>query len=195
MDMNDHEREHCSGTEGEPVVSLRPETPADYAAVRDVVREAFDQNVIADLVDRIRSSGNYVPELSFVAERDGKIVGHIMLSYVDLVGKRSARRVLTLSPVSVLPEEQGRGIGGSLIETAITEADKRGEPLVVLEGSPRYYPRFGFRPAKEFGISIHLPDWAPEEAAMVHPLTGYDSSVRGEVVYPPAFDLVTQDRT
>ena len=80
---------------------------ADYAAVRDVVREAFDQDVIADLVDRIGSSGNYVPELSLVAARDGKIVGHhIMLSYVDLVGKRSARRVLTLSPVSVLPVEQ-----------------------------------------------------------------------------------------
>ena len=148
-----------------------------------------------DLVDRIRSSEHYVPELSFVAERNGKIVGHVMLSHVDLVGAESAHRILTLSPLSVAPEEQGRGIGGSLIRTAIAAADARGEPLVVLEGSPLYYPRFGFRPAKELGISIHLPDWAPEEAAMVHPLTSYDPSMRGEVVYPPAFDVVTQDRT
>jgi len=84
---------------------------ADYAAVRDVVREAFDQDVIADLVDRIGSSGNYVPELSFVAERDGKIVGHIMLSYVDLVGKRSARRVVTLLPVCLA---RGTGVARRL---------------------------------------------------------------------------------
>ena len=177
------------------MASLRPETPADYAAVRDIVRRAFDREEVVDLVDRIRSSESYVPELSFVAESDGKIVGHTMLSYVDLVGERSARRILTLSPVSLVPEEQGRGIGGSLVRTAVTKADERGEPLVVLEGSPLYYPRFGFRPAKEFGISVPLPDGVPEEAAMVHPLTSYGPSVRGEVVYPPAFDLVNQDRT
>jgi putative acetyltransferase len=176
------------------MVTLRPETPADYAAVRDVVGRAFDREEVVDLVDRIRSSENYVPELSFVAEKDGKIVGHTMLSYVDLVGTRSAHRVLTLSPVSVAPEEQGRGIGGSLVRTAVTKADERGESLVVLEGSPLYYPRFGFRPAKEFGISIHLPDGVPDEAAMVHPLTSYDPSVRGEIVYPAAFDVVNQDR-
>ena len=176
------------------MVTLRPETPADYAAVRDVVRRAFDREEVVDLVDRIRSSENYVPELSFVAKSDGKIVGHVMLSYVDLVGEQSAHRILTLSPLSVAPEEQGRGIGGSLVRTAIAEADARGEQLVVLEGSPLYYPRFGFRPAKEFGISVHLPDWAPEEAAMVHPLTSYEPSVRGAVAYPPAFDVVNQDR-
>ncbi len=148
-----------------------------------------------DLVDRIRSSENYVPELSFVAQSDGTIVGHTMLSYVDLVGEQSAHRVLTLSPVSVAPQEQGRGIGGSLVRTAIAAADERGELLVVLEGSPLYYPRFGFRPAKEFGISIHLPEGVPHEAAMAHPLTSYDPSIRGEIVYPPAFDVVNQDRT
>lgn len=179
----------------DPVVSLRPETPVDYAAVRDVVGRAFDREEVVDLVERIRSSPNYVPELSFVAERDGKVVGHVMLSYVDLVGEQSAHRILTLSPLSVAPEEQGRGIGGSLVRTAVTKADERGEPLVVLEGSPLYYPRFGFRPAKELGISVHLPDGVPEEAAMVHPLTSYDPSVRGVVAYPPAFDRVNQDRT
>ena len=177
------------------MVTLRPETPADYAAVRDVVGRAFDREEVVDLVDRIRSSENYVPELSFVAESDGKIVGHTMLSYVDLVGEGSAHRVLTLSPVSVVPEEQGRGIGGSLVKRAIKDADERGEQLVVLEGSPLYYPRFGFRPAKKFGISFHLPEGVPHEAAMAHPLTSYDSSLRGEIVYPPAFDVVNQDRT
>ena len=89
------------------MVTLRPETPADYAAVRDVVGRAFEREEVVDLVDRIRSSENYVPELSFVAESDGKIVGHVMLSYVDLVGEQSAHRILTLSPLSVAPEAAG----------------------------------------------------------------------------------------
>jgi putative acetyltransferase len=59
--------------------------------------------------------------------------------------------------------------------------------VVVLEGSPAYYPRFGFRRADELGITIDLPDWAPAEAAMVLPLSGYYPAVRGKLEYPPAF--------
>jgi putative acetyltransferase len=175
-------------------VTVRNEAPLDFAAIREVVRSAFDKDETADLVDRIRVSANYVPDLSFVAEQDGRIVGHIMLSYVDVVDRATTHRALTLSPVSVLPEAQGGGIGGTLIETATQKADQRGEPMIILEGSPRYYPRFGFKPAKDFGIEIHLPDWAPEEAAMVKALTSYRSEIKGKVVYPPAFDVVNVDR-
>jgi predicted N-acetyltransferase YhbS len=98
-----------------------------------------------------------------------------------------------LSPVSVAPDAQRQGVGTALIRAAIDKADRRGEPLIVLEGDPRYYRRFGFRQARELGVVIRLPDWAAE-GAMVLPLSGYHASVRGEVAYPPAFDLVTADR-
>ncbi|HEY6834838.1 MAG TPA: N-acetyltransferase [Gaiellaceae bacterium] len=176
------------------VAQIRPESHDDYPVIHELVREAFGREAVAELVERIRSSANYVPELALVATRDEALVGHTMLSYVGLANAEVRHRVLTLSPVSVAPGAQRQGIGSALITTAIEKADQKGEPLIVLEGSPQYYPRFGFRPSIEFDIRIHLPDWAPEEAAMVLPLSRYDASVRGDVVYPTAFDLVTADR-
>ena len=68
--------------------------------------------------------------------------------------------------------------------------DEDGEPLVVLEGSPSYYGRFGFEHSVPRGIHINLPDWAPPEAAQILRLRTYDASIRGYVVYPPAFDAL-----
>ena len=69
-------------------------------------------------------------------------------------------------------------------------AEALGERLVVVEGSPRYYPRFGFRDCRTLGIRIDLPDWAPPEAGMAYPLSAYDVSVSGRLVYPPAFAAI-----
>jgi putative acetyltransferase len=69
-------------------------------------------------------------------------------------------------------------------------ADRAGEPLVVLEGNPRYYARFGFEHSVPHGIHIDLPSWAPATAAQVLRLSTYDPSIRGRVVYPPAFSDV-----
>jgi putative acetyltransferase len=173
---------------------VRPEVAADQPSIRDVVREAFQDEVTAELVERIRRSANYIPSLAIVAEDGGAIVGHIMLSHLLLDDGPDAHRVVTLSPVSVRPDHQHQGVGSALIECGITGADDLGEPLIVLEGSPAYYPRFGFRPAGPFGVVIHLPSWAPLEAAMVHPLSRYRPEIRGIVRYPPAFDRVNQDR-
>jgi putative acetyltransferase len=73
----------------------------------------------------------------------------------------------------------------------VAEADRRGEPVVVLEGDPRYYGRLGFLFAPDHGIHIDLPDWAPPEAAQVCPLSSYDPQVRGRVEYPPAIAAVS----
>jgi putative acetyltransferase len=117
-----------------------------------------------------------------------------MLSYVDLVDGDARHRVLTLSPLSVVPGSQRRGIGSALVTAAIEKADERREPLIMLEGHPDYYTRFGFRPSRQLGITVPLPDWAPDEAGMVRPLSAYDPSIRGKIVYPPAFDVVAGDR-
>lgn len=173
-------------------VQIGPERAEDRAAIREVVRAAFDHHQsVADLVDLIRASPQFVPELSLVARHEGAVVGHVMLSHAELVDEHhGSHRILTLSPLAVAPAVQGRGIGSALVPAGLAGAEALGEGLVVLEGSPRYYPRFGFRDCREVGITIDLPDWAPPEAGMAFLLPAYDPAVRGRVVYPPAFAAV-----
>jgi len=173
--------------------SIRAELPADHRAIREVVAAAFGSPVEARLVDDIRSSENFVAGWSLVAVLDGRVVGHVMVSYVALVDGDQRHRVPSLSPLAVSPDQQRRGIGGALVRAVTERVDAAGEPLVVLEGSPTYYARFGFEPSTRHGIDITLPGWAPPEAAQVLRLRAYDSAIRGHVVYPPAFDAV-EDR-
>jgi putative acetyltransferase len=150
-----------------------------------------DEPGVAELVELIRASPEYVPELALVARVAGEVAGFVMVSHAELVGDSGERhRVLTLSPLAVAPALQGRGIGSALVPAALREAARLGEQLVVLEGSPRYYPRFGFRDCRLFGIRITLPDWVPPEAGMVFVLPAYDPRVRGRLVYPPAFAAI-----
>jgi putative acetyltransferase len=78
-----------------------------------------------------------------------------------------------------------------LVRTVTARAGALGEPVVVLEGNPAFYGRLGFEPAAEYGLTMPLPSWAPPEAAHVLRLAGDDPPPRGQVVYPPAFDIVT----
>lgn len=167
---------------------IQTERAADHTAVADVVRRAFvDEPQVVGMVAAIRESSRYRSGLAFVARVEAEIVGFVMCSGTDLVDEQAViRDVLTLTPLAVVPEFQRRGIGSALVGAAISEADRRHEPLIVLEGSPHYYGRLGFRFAPDFGIHVDLPDWAPREAAQVYPLSSYDPQVRGHVVYPPA---------
>ena len=170
---------------------IRPESPDDRDAIRQVVASAFESEAEAQLVDRIRASPEYVPEMALVAELDGQIVGHVMISYAVIGNDDGERRISMLSPLAVLPEFQRAGIGSALVRASLAIADAHDEPMVILEGSPAYYGRLGFEHSVNYGIEIHLPDWAPLEAAQVVRLTSFDpddSTLRGTVVYPAAFD-------
>jgi putative acetyltransferase len=90
----------------------------------------------------------------------------------------------------VQPAVQRRGVGSALVPAGLAAADALGERLVVLEGSPAYYPRFGFRDCRTLGIQIDLPDWAPRDAGRAYPLSAYDDALRGRLRYPPAFAAV-----
>lgn len=166
---------------------IRPEVPGDHAAIAALVTEAFGSPAEAVLVERIRASPNLHPEYALVAERDGRVVGHVMVSDVGLRDGDTERTILSLSPLAVAPDVQGQGIGSGLVSEVATLVDADGHPLIVLEGSPSYYARFGFEDARGHDIRIHLPDWAPPEAGQVLRLRNDDPAIRGEVVYPPAF--------
>jgi putative acetyltransferase len=173
-------------------VTIRAERSDDRDAIAAVVEAAFGSPVEARLVDDIRASENFVPELSLVAELDGRVVGHVMVSFTALHDTAARYRICMLSPLAVAPGHQRRGIGSALVRAVTALADDRGEPLVILEGSPAYYGRLGFEYSAPLGIRINLPEWAPPEAAQVMRLRNYDPSIRGLVVYPPAFDAVTE---
>jgi putative acetyltransferase len=163
-------------------LTIRAEAPEDHREIADVTSRAFGKEREASVVDDIRLSDGYVPELSLVAELDGQIVGHVMLSYVGL--ENNSRRLLELGPISVAPEHQRAGIGSALVRDALGRADERDEPLVL--GHADYYPRFGFRPASELGIRPPDPKIA-DDVFLAIPLAKYDQTLRGRVLFPPAF--------
>ena len=173
-------------------MKCRAERPADHRLISEVVAAAFGSPAEAELVETIRESEYFLPRLSLVAESDGRIVGHVMVSHATLHGQEGERRVAMLSPLAVDPAFQRRGIGSALVREVTAQADALGEPLVVLEGSPRFYKRFGFEHSLLHGIEITLPSWAPPEAAQVLRLSSYDPSIRGRVKYPPAFDAFAE---
>jgi putative acetyltransferase len=165
-------------------VRIRFETPADYEAVHRVVADAFGRENEARLVDRLRETPGYVPELALVAEEDGNVVGHVMITYVSL--DDDARGLLCLAPLAVTPPRQKDGIGGALLRESAARADALGAPLIVLVGHPAYYPRFGYEPARPLGLEP--PEGTHDAAFMALRLSKYDPAVRGRVAWPPVFD-------
>jgi putative acetyltransferase len=148
---------------------------------------AFKRKNEAQLVEYIRHSNRYIPELSLVAELDSAVVGHILFSYIDLVGQETLQ-VLSLAPMAVRPECQRRGIGSTLVRVGLETAEAREELMVIVLGHPQFYSRFGFKPSVTYGIESPFP--MPEEVFMIKPLKSYQGRSRGKVVYPPAFNQV-----
>jgi putative acetyltransferase len=172
-------------------VVIRPECAEDHDAIRQVVAAAFESDREADLVEAIRASPEYIPELALVAEVDRNVVGHVMVSFTSLDDGYTRHRIYHLSPLALGRDHQGGGIGSALVGAVVERAHDHGAEFVVLEGDPSYYGRLGFQPSARYDILIDLPDWAPPEAAQIRLLSG-TPTVSGRVVYPPAFDAVTE---
>jgi len=172
-------------------ITIRAETCADHDAIRALVAAAFGSPAEADLVERIRASTHYRPELALVAEVAGEVAGHVMISGATVHDGVGERPIVMLSPLAVAPERQRRGIGGSLVRAAVGRAEIAGEAYVVVEGDPAYYSQFGFEAARPHGLTLPLPDWAPSEAGQLLRLGGSGEPTgppRGQVIYPEAFD-------
>ncbi|MDZ8053737.1 MAG: GNAT family N-acetyltransferase [Aulosira sp. ZfuVER01] len=168
-------------------MNIRSETIQDYPAIAEVNILAFGQENEAKLIAEIRDSDRYIPELSLVAEVEGLVVGHILFSYIDLVGEETFQ-VLGLAPMAVLPNFQRKGIGSALVQAGLEIANKRKEAIVIVLGHPPFYTRFGFEPSVNYAIASPFP--VPEEFFMVKPLQSYQETYKGKIVYPPAFEKV-----
>ena len=172
-------------------VTIRQETPQDYEAVFCLIERAFKDTEFSDhreqfLVQRLRKSNAFVPELSIVAEVDNKIVGHILLTRIEIRNGETSFESLALAPVSVLRDYQGIGIGGKLIIESHRVAKKLGYRSIVVLGHASYYPKFGYKRADFYGI--RLPFDVPGENCMVIELTDNAlAGVSGEVLYPDEF--------
>lgn len=137
--------------------TIRAENTEDYLQVSQIVKRAFtegDRGYDGEgaLVEKLRASDCYIAELSLVAEIDGQVVGHIMLTRVYIRTEERRVPTLILAPVSILTDFQKQGIGGALINAVHKAAIDLGEAHVFLLGHIDYYPRFGYRPSRHFGI-------------------------------------------
>src|SRR6185369_11870922 len=126
-----------------PGLLIRPERPSDTAAIDRVQLAAFGDPQLPPLIAAIRASANYLPDLALVAELAGELVGQIMVSGLPLATDHGELPILVLSPLGVAPDHQNAGIGEALTRAALAIADRRPEPVTVVQGHPTYYPRFG----------------------------------------------------
>ncbi len=167
---------------------IRKEEPRDYETIYYVVKDAFHSAEHADgneqdLVNALRKGEAFIPELSLVAEIDGKIVGHIMFTRAT-VGENT---VLALAPLSVLPEYQRKGIGISLIKTGHKIASELGYGYSIVLGSQNYYPKAGYLPAYRFGIKP--PFDVPDENFMACKIKENTSDIHGMIKYAEEFEI------
>lgn len=172
-------------------LNIRKETFTDHKAVFILITKAFSALEHSDhkeqfLVERLRKSAAFIPELSLVAEMDNQIVGYILLTRISIQNDSKEWPSLAMAPVAVDPDFQGRGIGGKLIMAAHRIAVESGHKSVILLGHAEYYPKFGYVPTANFGIS--LPFEVPAENCMAVELAPKGlQGVSGKVQYPHEF--------
>ena len=139
-------------------IELRTEQPEDYREMENVIREAFWNHYTPGcnehyLIHIMRACPAFVPELDIVAAQDGRVIGNVVhLKAVIKGDDGNDYEVLSLGPIAVLPEFQGKGIGGKLISYTKNLAREMGYRAVFLYGDPDYYSQQGFVPAEQFGI-------------------------------------------
>ncbi|MDR0380857.1 MAG: GNAT family N-acetyltransferase [Oscillospiraceae bacterium] len=157
-------------------MNIRLEAPADRAAVERLTFAAFETFTFPDgskspcvnehyLAHIMRDAPAFVPELDFVGEIGGEIVANIMYTKSKITRPGGGElETLTFGPVSVKPALHGSGHGTEIIRHSLDRARALGYGAVVIVGHPAYYPRFGFRPASEYNLT--MPDGGTIDAFM-----------------------------
>jgi putative acetyltransferase len=168
-------------------MEIRTAVPAVQRAAEEVVSAAFGEAPDGRVVQMMRAlQASGAARASLVAVADEQVVGHVALSRGWVDARRELVEVLVLSPLSVRPDLQGRGVGTALLAAALETAGGHGAPAVFLEGSPDYYGRRGFSSASARGFerpSTRIPDPGFQVAL----LSSYQPWMVGRLIYPEAF--------
>jgi len=145
-------------------MKIREEKAEDYDTVREINDKAFGQVEEGRIVDRIREACKDI--ISLVAVEDEKVVGHIFFSPAEINHKGKTIKGMGLAPMAVHTEYQNKGIGSLLVNEGIKRVKESGCPFIIVLGHEKYYPRFGFEKASNYGIK---PQWdgVPDEAFMI----------------------------
>ena len=164
---------------------IRLENPSDPPAIRELLEEVFPGQGEADLVDALRSDGDVV--LSLVAERDGYVIGHVMLSRLLVESEGQSVPAVVLGPLAVYPEYQHRGVSTLLLREAHACLAYMGERLSVVLGEPDYYGKFGYSHRR---ASRFISDY---QSPYLMALSFGEAPWEGRLVYPAAFAALDND--
>lgn len=175
---------------------IRPENPNDYKEAELMTMRSFWNKYRPGCTEHlmiriIRESDDYLPELSRVAELDGRIVGAVYYTKAWIVDGDIRHEMVTFGPLAVEPTLEGNDIGGALMKETIKLAKEAGVAGIVLMGEPDYYPRFGFRRGSDFGITDINGNTF--DALMCLPLNDDFSSVKGKMIDSPDFEKLEDE--
>jgi predicted N-acetyltransferase YhbS len=167
-------------------ILIREERKNDYDEIKKINDLAFGQENEGKMIEALRKTLDYNSKLLLVAERKEKIVGYILFYPIKIKNEIEEFTVLSLAPMAVYPEYQNKGIGSKLVKRGIEVAKKYDFNAVIVVGHPRYYPRFGFRPASNWGIK--LPFNVPDNVFLALELKENSlKNCNGTVVYPKEY--------
>ena len=170
------------------MIEVREENERDHEAISMILQKSFEGDEEAQLVQRIRASEAFIPELSLIALHNRRDpVGYVLFSEVKIHTDSGPVTSLALAPVGVVPELQHEGIGSMLIKDGMMRATSLGYRHVIVLGHKDYYPKFGFIPASEKNIT---GPFDAGDSFMVRELKKDAlKDVSGEVVYPKSFGI------
>jgi len=172
-------------------ILIRQEKPSEFKAIYELVKIAFQTAKVSsgdeqDFVDRLRASGNYIPELALVAEgKNSVLIGHVMLTNGSITcGDNSNHEILILGPLAVAFENRNQGLGAKLVKIVLAKALDMGFTSVLLVGDPAYYERFGFKNlASAFGIKN--TNGIPDQYVMaVELVSDALKNIKGSILFP-----------
>ncbi|OOF46358.1 GNAT family N-acetyltransferase [Rodentibacter trehalosifermentans] len=167
---------------------IRPEKAEDYQQIYQLVKSAFDKAEHSDgkeqdLVEHLRQSQSFIPELALVAEINDEIVGYILFTQVR-IGENIE---LALAPLAVLPTAQRLGVGKALIKRGHEIAKQLGYHYVIVLGNPHYYGKLGYQPARQFQMTA--PFEIDDAFFMAVELNPPQNNVQGVVQYADEFGI------
>ena len=174
---------------------IRLERTEEHRETETLVREAF-WNVYRPgclehyVLNQLRNDKAFVPELNFVMEKDGRLIGQNMfMRAVIKADDGSDLSIMTMGPICITPELQGKGYGKILLDYSLEKAAELGCGALCFEGNINFYGKSGFTYASEFGIRYHgLPEGADASFFLCKELKkGYLDGISGEYTPPKGY--------